>query len=232
MREPLFSRKDNLLVLMLVLSMILFASCGEEAAEKNKLNEKDYKWDVTQLDMQNEGLSDEEQAKRMEVFGQMFRSIFFDDSKEADRVIGTIDGKNITARDFELRALKIREGGEEYPYEAAWETMKQEAAELQYIKKQNCYDDFLDLADQVFRETKTAYSEDEQFRKYCDEQKKLFGLTDEEYWFFMEEANQRIQFHLLVQDYIKQNDYPAIDIKTIEYSLQDEEYKDKVFNKK
>ncbi|MEY8369510.1 hypothetical protein AALA24_12215 [Anaerovoracaceae bacterium 42-11] len=232
MRKPLFSRKDNLLVLMLVLSMILFASCGEEAAEKNKLNEKDYKWDVTQLDVQNEGLSDEEQAKRMEVFGQMFRSIFFDDSKEADRVIGTIDGKNITARDFELRALKIREGGEEYPYEAAWETMKQEAAELQYIKKQNCYDDFLDLADQVFRETKTAYSEDEQFRKYCDEQKKLFGLTDEEYWFFMEEANQRIQFHLLVQDYIKQNDYPAIDIKTIEYSLQDEEYKDKVSNKR
>lgn len=171
MRKPLFLCENNLLVLMLVLSMILFASCGEEAAEKNKSNEKDYRWDVTQLDMQNEGLSDEEQAKRMEVFGQMFRSIFFDDSKEADRVIGTIDGKNITARDFELRALKIREGGEAYPYEAAWETMKQEAAELQYIKKQNCYDDFLDLADQVFRETKTAYSEDEQFRKYCDEQK-------------------------------------------------------------
>ena len=43
MRKPLFSRQDNLLVLMLVLSMILFASCGEEAAEKNKLNEKDYR---------------------------------------------------------------------------------------------------------------------------------------------------------------------------------------------
>lgn len=84
----------------------------------------------------------------------------------------------------------------------------------------------------MFRETKTAYSEDEQFRKYCDEQKKLFGLTNEEYWAFMEEANQRIQFHLLVQDYIKQNDYPTIDIKTIECSLQDEEYKDKVSNKR
>ena len=51
-----------------------------------------------QLDMQNEGLSDEEQTKRMEVFGQMFRSIFFDDSKEAERVISTIDGKGITAK--------------------------------------------------------------------------------------------------------------------------------------
>ena len=67
-------------------------------------------------------------------------------------------------------------------------------------------------------------------RKYYDEQKKLMGLTDEAYWAFMEEANQRIQFHLLVQDYIKQNDYPAIELKTIECNLQDEEYKEKVFN--
>lgn len=230
MKRLLSLKESKLLVLMLVLSMILLASCGANVAENNKANEKEYRWNVMQLDMQNEGLSDEEQAKRMEVFGQMFRSIFFDDSKEAERVIGTIDGKGITAKDFELRALKIREGGEEHPYKTTWETMKQEAAELQYIKKQNCYDDFLDLANQVFCETRTAYSEDEQLRKYYDEQKKLMGLTDEAYWAFMEEANQRIQFHLLVQDYIKQNDYPAIDLKTIECNLQDEEYKEKVFN--
>lgn len=228
MKNRLFLKSNKALVLMLALIIMLFVSCGEDPAENNKPNEKNYRWNVMQLDMPSEGLSDEEQAEQMKTFGQIFRSIYFDDSEEARRVIGTINGEEIIAKEFELRALKIREGGEARPYKAAWETMKQEAAELQYIKKQNCYDDFLVLAQQAFCETKTAYSEDERFRQYCDEQKALFGLSDEEYWAFMEEANQRIQFHLLVQDHIKQNNDLAIDVGSIESSLQDEEYKKKV----
>lgn len=51
----------------------------------------------------------------MELFGQLFRAVYFVDSEEAERTIGTIDGKGITAKELELRALKIREGGEVSP---------------------------------------------------------------------------------------------------------------------
>lgn len=84
----------------------------ESSSKNNGVNKEFYRWNVMQLDMQNEGLSDEEQAERMEIFGQIFRSIYFDDSEDAERVIGTINGEDIIAKDFELRALKIREGEE------------------------------------------------------------------------------------------------------------------------
>ena len=34
----------------------------------------------------------------MEMFGQLFRSIYFDDSEAAERVIGVIDGRTLPRR--------------------------------------------------------------------------------------------------------------------------------------
>ena len=222
--------KTNIILLLLaVYCVAVLISCGGNPAEKKKAGTAPQtKWDVTQLEPQTEGLSEEEQTERMELFGQLFRAVYFDDSEEAKRTIGTIDGKGITAKELELRALKIREGGEASPYKAAWEAMQREAAELQYIKEQDCFNDFTDIAQQAFQEMKDAYGSDETFRKYCDEQKSLLGLSDQEYWSLMEEANQRIQFHLLVEHDIKEHKNPEIDPKSITSILADQEYKEKV----
>lgn len=218
----------SVLFLLTALCIAVLISCGEDPAEKKEAGTAPQpKWDVTRLAPQTEGLSDEEQADRMEMFGQLFRSIYFDDSEAAERVIGVIDGKDITAKELELRALKMREGGEACPYKAAWEAMCQEAAELRYIKAQNRYDDFSDISRQAFLDMKDAYAEDEVFRRYCDEQKSLFGLSDQEYWSFMEEANQRIQFHLLAEQNIKEHNDPELNPESIKCSLDDQEYKAK-----
>ena len=57
--------------------------------------------------------------------------------------------------------------------------------------------------------------------------KNLFGLSDQEYWSFMEEANQRIQFHLLAEQNIKERNDPEINPESIKCSLDDQEYKGK-----
>lgn len=49
---------------------------------------------------------------------------------------------------------------------------------------------------------------------------------------FMEEANQRIQFHLLVQDYIEKHNCPEIALDLVKGEILDEDYKEKSVTKK
>lgn len=61
------------------------------------------------------------------------------EDQSADRVIGTILGEEIIAKDLEIRAKLFEIGGSEDPFQDAWNSMKFQAYEKQFAKEHNIY---------------------------------------------------------------------------------------------
>lgn len=209
--------------LLVICISILFSSCAEQPTAGSD-RQSGFGVDIMQLQPEDKEMSEEQKAAREEQFYELFRQIYASESKDADKVIGCIAGKEIRARDFEIRALKMREGGSKSPYGDAWEALKQEAAEAQLIKEENLEKEFSKRLRQYSEELSEAVENDEQLKTYYKEQRIAFGMTKKAYRAFMQEANVRICRHFFVEEHLQEKELDPLDLEEIEAEVLDEVY--------
>lgn len=211
------------IALIIICISILFSSCTKKPAAGSD-RQSGFGVDIMRLQPEEKEMSKEQKAAREEQFYELFRQIYASESKDADKVIGHIAGKEIRARDFEIRALKMREGGSKSPYGDAWEALKQEAAEAQLIKDENLEKEFSKRLRQYSEELSEAVENDEQLKTYYKEQRTAFGMSKEAYRAFMHEANVRICRHFFVEEYLQGKELGPLDLEEIEAEILDEVY--------
>lgn len=218
--------KDKLsrVVSIIICISILYSSCAEKMTN-NEIAQSNFGVDIMKLQPKDEDVGEDEMMAREQKFNELFRKIYTNKSETADNVVGTIAGKKIVARYFELQALKTRESGSRAPYKDAWEALRLEVAEEQFIKTKNLEKGFSRQLRQYNDELKAALVKDEQLQMYYHKQRTALGMSKKSYLAFMTEANRRICRHYFVEKYLSQHNIKTLNAEKIEVNILDKDYK-------
>lgn len=122
--------------------------------------------------------------------GQMVKSTFDKIAKDnssnsldtdPNRVVGTVDGVDIHAKDVELKATLYQAVGSKHPLEDAWDVLKLQAYEKSFAQKH----DLLPSADEITQASQQMRKDaesSEDGKAFCDAIFQAMGMTADEYW--------------------------------------------------
>ncbi|WP_053957276.1 hypothetical protein [Inediibacterium massiliense] len=156
----------------------------------------------------------------------IYKNINEDHSNKANRIIGKIEDKPITAKELELRALKFQANGSKNPYYDAWNAMKLNIEEERLAKKYG-----IDVEQNAKKDTenaKKAFYADSQVRKILEKQIQAYGITEEKYWELSFTSTKRVILHNRLLEYLQKNQLPLINVNDIKFDIFDKEYIKKI----
>jgi len=115
-------------LLFILITILMFTGCSQ--SRQNKITyegdfaEKGSDTDITRITdtYLNTDSGDKGEIERQ--YAAIYSNILSDESKKATRVIGKIEGVPVTAKDFELEALRVQAIGSEDVYSDAWNRLE------------------------------------------------------------------------------------------------------------
>lgn len=157
---------------------------------------------------------------------QMCQRIRTDMSPRANRTIGRIEGKRITAKQIEEQALRYRVSGHEAPYHDAWELfMSQIHSQWLAWKYDINVEEEVKAANDRIRE---EYASDPLGNPYLNNVFLAKGMTDEELWQRNYELMKNVYRISKVKDYLEEHNLPEFDLSQITAKVTDAEYREKI----
>ena len=165
--------------------------------------------------------------KLEEQVGTLYRKINADKSEKAVRTIGEIEGKKISAKELELRALSYQVFGSKTPYKDAWDAMKINIYEAQMAHK---YDIDVDKeAKHDIDLTREEMTEEPEEKADIENISKAYGLSEADYWDVLQyQRMKHLVLHNTLAAYLSEHKLAAVDVKSIESKVTDQEYIDKI----
>jgi hypothetical protein len=165
--------------------------------------------------------------KLEEQVGTLYRNIKADKSEKAVRTIGEIEGRKISAKELELRALSYQVFGSKNPYKDAWNAMKINIYEARLAHK---YD--LDVDNEARHDidlTREDMTKEPGEKEEIGRISKAYGLSEADYWDVLQfQRMKHLVVHNALSDYLSSHDLPAVDPKSISSKVTDQEYIDKI----
>lgn len=160
-------------------------------------------------------------------YAEIYSNIFSDESEKATRVVGKIEGVPVTAKEFELEALRVQAIGSEDVYSVAWNRLEICIYAMQLAEKYGISVD------------EDAMKQTDQNRKWIEEEKngratkyihdlcKAYSMSEDEFWKLQFDLMKRQLLASRVKQYLKEHNLPEMDNVFILSEILDEEYIEK-----
>lgn len=122
--------------------------------------------------------------------GQKMKAVFDQNAKDKksgspqrdpDRVVGTVDGVDIHAKDVALKAALYQAVDSKHPLEDAWDVLKLQAYEKGFAQKHDLLPSANEMTQASQQMRKDAESS-EDGKAFCDAIFQAMGMTADEYW--------------------------------------------------
>lgn len=217
---------------VLILAAIVFVNTrGTNSPAKNEFAASGSATDIRTITAAYSKTDPEFNEKLEEQAGVIYRKIAADKSKKASRIIGVIEGKKITAKKIELCALSYQVFGSKNPYKSAWNAMKLNIYEEKLARE---YDIAVDQeAKKELDETREEMTEKPEEQADIKKISEAYGVSEADYWDVLQyQRMKRLVLHNTLSTYLSDHKLPAIDTKSIESKITDQEYIDKIENNK
>lgn len=146
-----------------------------------------------------------------------------DSSESPDRIVGTILGEEIEAKDLEVRAKLFELAGSDNPLEDAWDSMKVQAYEKQFAEEHNIYPTEKEIIE--FTEKQRALVESTPDGKaYSKAVIEAAGMTEDEYWndYKIRKESPAHLTSIKVAEYLETNNLPELDKEKIKEKVKAE----------
>lgn len=222
-------KKIFLSLISIAIILCTLTACDSGAVNK-KVSSLEFKYDVNQVNIEGE---DENESELMAA--RIYKEINEDSS--LDRTIGTVEGKEITAKEMELRALKMKRKGSDAPYRDAWNDfllngeVEKLAAQYQIHVDSEVREHIEWTRNEFMEGESTGSSEAAIAKNYIVSLISTLGLTEDEYWNgYLFESMRNAILKSRVQEYIRSEGKASTDIPLADGKITDEEYIKKVGN--
>lgn len=144
-------------------------------------------------------------------------------NQDSDRVIGTILGEEIIARDLEVRARLFEIAGSEDPLQDAWNSMKFQLYQKQFAKEHNIYptdQEIMDFTQEQRQMVETAPGG----REYAKAIIESAGMTEDQYWndYKVRKESPAHLTDIKIAEYLTANNLPDLDEEEILKSIKAE----------
>lgn len=222
-------KKIFLSLMSIAIILCTLTACDSGAVNK-EVSSLEFKYDVNQVNIEGK---DQNESELMAA--RIYKEINEDSS--LDRTIGTVEGKEITAKEMELRALKMKRKGSDAPYRDAWNDfllngeVEKLAAQYQIHVDSEVREQIEWTRNEFMEGESTGSSEAAAAKNYIVSLTSALGLTEDEYWNgYVFESMRDAILRSRVQEYIQSEEKASTDIPLAEGKITDEEYIKKVGN--
>ncbi len=221
--------KQGFLFVMII--ALILTGCApsrqNETAYEGDFAEKDSGTDITRIANTYANADTGEKDKIELQYAAIYSNIFSDESEKATRVVGKIEGVPITAKEFELEALRVQAIGAEDVYSAAWNRLEICVRAKQLAEKYGISVD--EDAMKQTNQNRQWIEENKNGRatKYIDDLCKAYSMTEDEFWKLQFELMKRQLLASRVKQYLKANNLPEMNNVSILSEITDEEYLEK-----
>ena len=226
----------NLGILIFILLLLVGCNKSNQTFENVSNSGSDFAKEGSSTDIKTitESYSKTDSLKNSKIelkYANLYKNITSDTSDKATRIIGTIAGAPVTAKEFEIEALKRQVNGSKDVYTEALDRMKiyiydENLAKQYHIEFEK---EAHDLTNQNRQGFEKEEDNNEVVQSYFIELYKAFGMTGDEYWNeYAYELNRRLILHGRVEKYLKDNDLPSISVDEIQVEITDIEYLEKI----
>jgi hypothetical protein len=217
---------------VLILAAIVFVNTrGTNSPAKNEFAAHGSATDIRTITAVYSKTDSEFNEKLEEQAGVIYRKITADKSKRSSRIIGEIEGKKITAKELELRALSYQVFGSKNPYKSAWNAMKLNIYEKKLSREYNISVD--QEAKKELDETREEMTEKPEEQADIKKISEAYGMSEADYWDVLQyQRMKHLVLHNALSAYLSDHNLPAVDVKSIESKVTDQEYIDKIGTEK
>ena len=165
--------------------------------------------------------------KGSEQYAFIYSNIVSDESEKTARVIGTIEGVPVTAKEIELEALRVQVIGSEDVYSDAWYRLEI------YIKAKQTAEKYgISVDEDAMKQTNQNRNwieaeKNDQATAYIYDLCKAYRMTKDEFWDMQLDLMKRQLLTSRVKQYLKKHNLPELNNLWIHSEITDEEYIEK-----
>lgn len=218
-------------LLFILITALIMTGCTpnrqNEIAHEGDFAEKGSDTDITRISDTYSKTNSEKNNKIELQYAALYSNILYDESKKAKRVIGKIEGVPVTAKEFELEALRVQVVGSEDIYSDAWNRL-----ELYICSKQLAEKYGISVDEDAMKQTNQNRQWIEKEKngpatKYIQDLSEAYSMTEDEFWKLQFELMKRQLLTSRVKQYLKEHNLPEMNNLCILSEITDEEYIEK-----
>lgn len=218
-------------LLFILITVLILTGCASSRQNrttyKGDFAEKGSDTDITRI-VHTYANTDTGEKNKIELqYAAIYSNVFSDESEKATRVVGKIEGVPVTAKEFELEALRVQAVGSEDVYSDAWSRLEI------YIYVQQLAEKYeISVDEDAMKQTNQnrQWIEEEKSgpaTKYIHDLSKAYRMTEDEFWNLQFELMKRQVLTSRVKQYLKEHNLPEINNVYILSEITDEEYIEK-----
>lgn len=218
-------------LLLILITVLILTGCSSSrqnrTAYEGDFAEKGSDTDITRIAHTYANTDAGEKNKIELQYAAIYSNIFSDESEKATRVVGKIEGVPVTAKEFELEALRVQAVGSEDVYSDAWNRLEIYISVQQLAEKYE-----ISVDEDAMKQTNQnrQWIEEEKngpATKYIYDLSKAYSMTEDEFWNLQFELMKRQVLTSRVKQYLKEHNLPEMNNVYILSEITDEKYIEK-----